>query len=227
LLHIQKVILFTIKSLKFNHSNFIPPVFGCSNQQQYETRIKRLPKIGARREIKGEIIFEEMMQEQILTALRSNKSRLQSPARQELDNLVCTAHKSASMANCILIYVLRRWTPNTLCSLWKPGTRSRHSTGPHSFPAGTRNSVAHVSYCCDRGWNEISSCSSRDAITPHPSKTTWPHLTWLYQRHVKVCKSSEGKMLHFYWVLWQLFRYGQLHSIVYYLKINLLLVFII
>lgn len=110
-----------MKSLKLNHSNFIHPIFGYSNKQRYETGIKRYPKIGLHIAIKGEIIFEEMRQEQILTALKSNKSWFQSPARQEFDNLACTAYKSASTTNCILIYVLKRLTSSTLYSLQKSG----------------------------------------------------------------------------------------------------------
>lgn len=55
------------------------------------------------------------MQDRTLTALKSNKSWFQSAARQAADNLVCTAYKSASETNCILIYVLKRLTSNTLC----------------------------------------------------------------------------------------------------------------
>lgn len=74
----QKFKFFSVKSLKLNHSNFIHPTFGCSNQQ-YETGIKRHPKIGLHRAArKGEIIFEEMMEEQILRALRREKSWFQS-----------------------------------------------------------------------------------------------------------------------------------------------------
>lgn len=61
------------------------------------------------------------MQDRTLTALKSNKSWFQSAARQAADNLVCTAYKSASETNCILIYVLKRLTSNTLCQLKKPG----------------------------------------------------------------------------------------------------------
>lgn len=107
--------LFSTEILKLNDSNFIHPLFSCFNKQQYERGIKRQPEIGLLIAIKREIIFEEIMQDRTLTALKSNKSWFQSAARQAADNLVCTAYKSASETNCILIYVLKRLTSNTLC----------------------------------------------------------------------------------------------------------------